>query len=75
MIAVPDIGVDLGIDYSFAQVACNIDIIDPPPFVLKPDGRETLAPPGITMSFGMDYPKTVNPVLLQKAVHPGSFIR
>ena len=74
MVGVFYIRVDLCIRNHAFQRISNIDIIDTPAFVLRPDSWKTLAPPAVPVRFGMKLPETVTPAVINEFCHPFSFL-
>jgi hypothetical protein len=61
MIAVFYIGENLSINDVCTKVFSNVDIINAPAFVVEPYTRESLAPPGISVGFWMNFSEAIDP--------------
>ena len=73
MVAVFHIVVNIGAYQLFFKRVRYIDIIDAPAFVLRAHGGEALAPPGVTVRFGMKFAEAVCPPGGIKLIHPCTF--
>src|ERR1700759_4709939 len=73
MVAVFDVVVNIGANEMFIKGIGYVDIVDSPALVLCAYAGETLAPPAITVGFGMKAAETVRPAGSKEFVHPGTF--
>ncbi len=75
MVTVFDIRENLGINNAGSEAFCDIDVINAPALVVEPYTGKSLAPPGISVGFRMNFPETVYPACCKKIVHPGPLFR
>ena len=68
------IGEDLCIFQPAPHVYCGCNIINSPAFVVQSYCRESLAPPAVTVRFGVKVPENIYPAACQELIHPCSFL-